>query len=127
MSARVAWQFYDPVLDITERMEINPNDGASPEYKKNISKKTTSVGAPLIFEGADDLSQFAFSGAILTEGQYNFLKNAWNKRYIIQITDDLGRVLRVYIESFSPKRKHSHKYPWRHDYSASAILVEEIS
>lgn len=122
---RIAWQFYDPILSTTLFMEVNPNSGASPDYKKNLTKKTTTApdGQPLIFEGRSDLQQFPFSGVILTEDQYNFLYNAWAKKYAIQITDDLGRVFKIYLETFSPKRKISQTYPWRHDYSADGVIV----
>lgn len=124
--ARIGWIFYDPVNDITEIMEVNPNSGASPDYRKNLTKKGTSApdGPTLVFEGNPGAVQFPFSGVILTEAQYNFLFNAWDKRYPIEITDDLGRVWRIYLETFSPKRKIAHDHPWRHDYTCDGVLVQ---
>ena len=125
LMARIAWIFSDPTDGTVEFMEINPNEGASPEYRKNLTHKVTTApgGQVLIFEGNTEPTTFSFSGVILTEDQYNFLYNAWTKRHPIEITDDLGRVLRVYFESFSPKRKISRTYPWRHDYQATTLVV----
>lgn len=125
MSGRIPWVFYDPVLDETLNMEVNPNSGASPDFKKNTTKKVaTAPGAPtLVFQGNDEPTTFSFSGVILLEAHYNFLYNAWAKSYPIQITDDLGRTWTIYLETFSPKRKLSRIYPWKHEYSCEGVLV----
>lgn len=122
---RVPWVFTDPVEVTTETMEINPNSGASPEFRKNIIKKATvgAGGQTVIFEGNDEPVSMEFSGVILTEDQYNFLHTAYEKRHLVTLTDDLGRDFVIYFESFSPKRKLSRNHPWRHDYSASVVIV----
>ena len=125
--ARIAWQFYDAVEATTEYLEINPNEGASPNYQKTLTKATTtapgSAGQPLIFEGADQPSQFDFSGVILEQSQYELLETAWEKRHLLTITDDLGRSFTVYIESFSPQRELSRTHPWKHTYQMSTVVV----
>lgn len=126
---RIGWIFEDPVESTTLVMEVNPNSGASPDFKKTITKKVTTApgGRVLLFEGNDPPQQFDFSGVILTEGQYNFLYNAWSKRHLLRITDDLLRTFEVYFESFSPKRKVSATNRWRHDYSASTVIVRTVT
>lgn len=127
--ARIAWRWEDLTEGTVLYMPINPNEGASPSYRKNLTKATTTApgatGQKLIYEGADEVSDFAFSGAILTQEHYEFILNLWQKRHLLRLTDDLGRVFTVYIESFNPKRMLSKTYPWRHTYDATAVLVQE--
>lgn len=123
---RTPWVFYDPVTLDSYALPVNPNSGASPEFAKNVSRKTTTGpgGSTLIFEGADESKSFNFSGTILTQEQYESFVEWWDKRRIIQIIDDLGRTWNVYFQSFRPTRKISVNYPWRHEYSAEAVMVE---
>lgn len=126
---RIGWIFEDPVAETVLTMQMNPNSGASPDYKKSITRKNTTApgGKVLLFEGNDAPQQFDFSGVILTQAQFEFLYNAWDKRHLIRITDDLLRTYEVYFESFSPKRKVSGTNPWRHEYSASTIIMRTIT
>lgn len=123
--ARIAWRFEDPVVGTVEFMEVNPNEGASPTYAKNLTKKSAVApgGQVLLFEGNDQPRQFDFSGVILTEAQYTLLYEAWAKRHPILIVDDLGREFRVYMETFSPSRVVSGTNPWRHNYQATSVIV----
>jgi hypothetical protein len=128
MAARIGWRWEDPVEGTVVIMPINPNAGASPKFQKSLSKKTTtapgSLGQALIFEGADEPSQFDFSGVLLTEQHYNFILNAWRKRHPVRLTDDLGRTFTIYLESFTPERQRNNTYPWKHTYQATAVIVE---
>lgn len=125
--ARIAWRFEDPVEGTVEFMPINPNEGASPSYQKTLTKSTTTApggeARPLVFEGADAVSQFDFSGVLLTQAHYDFILNAWRKRHPVRLTDDLGRTFTIYIESFTPKRDLSRTYPWKHTYQATAVIL----
>jgi hypothetical protein len=127
--ARIPWRWEDPTEGSIQFMSLNPNEGASPSYKKNLTKEKTTapggLGRMLVYEGADEASEFAFSGIILTQEQYEFLRRAWEKRHLLILTDDLGRVFTIYLESFTPKRVRSKTYPWRHTYDASAVIVRE--
>jgi hypothetical protein len=125
--ARIGWKFEDPIDGTVQIMSINPNEGASPSFRKTLTKMTTTApGAgrrALVFEGADEISQFDFSGVLLTKEHYDFILNAWRSRHILRVTDDLGRVFMLYIESFEPRRLLSRTYPWRHEYSATSVVV----
>lgn len=126
--ARIAWRWEDPTEGTVEFMSINPNEGASPNFAKGLTKEnTTAPGAEsnvLIYEGADQPGEFQFSGVILTQEQYEFLRLAWEKRHLVLLTDDLGRIFTLYLETFSPKRVRSKTYPWRHTYDATAVIVK---
>jgi hypothetical protein len=122
--SRIAWILEDPTEGTVEFMSINPNAGASPAYQKNLTKKTTTAGRTLVQEGQDNTKQFDFSGVILTEDQYNFLYNAWNKRHPVKLTDDLNRTFTIYMESFQPTRQLSRTYPWKHEYQATSVILD---
>jgi hypothetical protein len=125
--ARIGWIWEDATDGTTMVMPINPNDGASPAYQKNLTKKTTSAGRTLIQEGAPSPQQFDFSGVLLTKAHYDFVLNLWRKRHPLRLTDDLGRTFTVYLESFTPHRKPSRAgYPWKHDYQATAVILEGL-
>lgn len=125
--ARIAWRWEDPTEGTVEFMSINPNEGASPSFKKTLTKETTTApggqGSLLIYEGADEPSEFAFSGVLLFQEQYEFLQIAWSKRHLVLLTDDLGRIFTLYLESFTPRRVRSKTYPWRHTFDATAVIV----
>lgn len=125
--ARIPWRWEDVIDGTVQFMPINPNDGASPKYQKNLTKNTTtapgSTGTVIISEGADTPPQFDFSGDIVTQEHYDFIYNAWAKRHPVRLTDDLGRTFVIYMESFSPSRKLSRTYPWRHSYDATAVVI----
>lgn len=127
--ARIGWRWEDAVEGMVEIMPINPNEGASPKYAKQLTKTTTTAGGTqgqtIIFEGADQPIEFSFSGVILTQAHYDFIYRAWAKRHPVRLTDDLGRTFTIYLESFSPERKRSITYPWRHTYQATAVVLED--
>lgn len=122
--ARIPWVFEDPTEGTVENMQINPNAGASPAFQKNLTKKTTTLGRPLVQEGQDSVKQFDFSGVILTQSQYEFLYNAWDKRHPVRLTDDLDRTFTIYLESFTPTRQLSRTYPWKHEYQATSVILD---
>lgn len=126
--ARIAWRWEDLTEGTVLYMPINPNSGASPSFQKNLTKQqTTAPGAAsnvILFEGADPPTQFDFSGVLLTQEHYEFIYNLWAKRHLLRLTDDLGRVFVVYVESFNPKRELSHIYPWKHTYDAATVVVQ---
>lgn len=126
--ARIGWRWEDAVEGTVAIMPINPNAGASPRFAKTLTKQTTTapgqLGQPLIFEGSDEVSQFDFSGVLLTQEHYDFLYNVWRKRHPVKLTDDLGRSFIIYLESFAPERARNNTYPWKHTYQATSVIVE---
>ncbi len=126
MPPRIPWQFTDPTDSSFYVWEINPNDDGSLQYEKTVSYKNTSApdGKTIAFEGRDAPLSTSFSGVILTESQYDAMVTWFNKRHQIQIEDDLGRVFYIYITKFSPKRKRSRSYPWRHEYTCEYFILD---
>lgn len=124
--AVVRWTFYDPGTDETWQVPLNPSDGGSPGYKRNFTYQNTSApdGKTLVFEGRADPQTLEFSGTLLTEAHLATFVEWWEKRNQILITDDLFRQFWVVIEEFSPKRKRAIHYPWRHEYTVKATIVD---
>jgi hypothetical protein len=125
MAAVQRWVFYDPVELESWTMEINPNAGASPEYRKRVNQAVTTApdGNVLLFIGGEEPQKLHFSGVSLTQSQHEAMLEWYQKNRVITITDDLDRVFNVLIVSYAPKRKLSHTNFWRQDYDVEALIV----
>lgn len=123
--ARIPWVISDPNTSESYAFEINPNDDGSLQYEKTVVYRNTSAdtGRTVIFEGRDAPASTQFSGTVLTEDQYNQMVFWFNKRGMLLLEDDLGREFNIYIIKFSPKRRLSRTYPWRHDYTVEYFIV----
>lgn len=122
----VKWEFFDPTNSTTVAFEINPSEGGAIAYKKNITTQSTLAhdGKTLVFEGAQVPPEINFSGTILTETQYNQMVTWFNKKHQMQLTDDLSRVMMVFITEFTPVRERARNYPWKHSYTCKAVIVD---
>lgn len=121
----VKWTFTDPTLSETYTFDVNPREGGSPDFKKSISQMSTSApdGLTLFFEGVDTPQVIEFSGVILDQNQYDTFVAWWDKRVLLQLTDDLDREFRVYVESFTPKRERRRSHEYYHTYTMRCIVV----
>lgn len=117
--AVVRWVFTDPTTSDEYEFDINPAEGGSPQFRKNIAYQNTSApdGKVLMFEGRDATQELEITGTILEEDHYNALYEWWNKRHQVQVTDDLGREFMIYITAFEPKRERAIHYPWKHSFT----------
>lgn len=120
------WTFYDPNTAVTYAFEINPNQGGSPDYKRNFAYAKTAAanGKTLIFEGRREPFKMDLQGTLLEQSQYDALVTWWNKGNQILMTDDLGRQFWVVIENFKPTRVRAVQHPWKHTYSLSVTVVD---
>lgn len=122
------WQLYDPTTSTTWTMSSNPSECSSPPRKKRITEEGTSAtnGQVILFEGQDEVQRIEWAGEILDEASYELWTYWFAKRHQVRLTDDLGRVMWVYLESFTPKRVRSALMPWRHSYTAEAIILSIV-
>lgn len=127
MPVRIGWVLKDLSQDPDEvyNWQVNPNEFSLP-YQKTLSYSNTAApdGRVLIYEGRDEVQKIQFSGVILEQDQYEDLVYWFNKRHQLQLIDDLGREMFVYITSFSTQRKRSVQYPWRHTYNGEMIILD---
>ena len=128
MAIRIPWILTDPTNADEYEFEVNPREGGAPTYRKNLTTKTTSApggaGRTILFEGADEPKSFDCQGTLLTEDQYNTLVEWFDKRVLVTLEDDYGRVWTIYITSFDPKRDPKPSHPWKHTYSFTSVVVE---
>lgn len=126
--ARIAWVLRDPVTAEEYAFEINPNDGGSLSYQKNIGYMQTVApnGKIIMYEGRDEAKTTTVSGVILSQNQFEEMVKWFNKRYQLELEDDLGRVMSIYITSFEPRRVRSARKPWRHDYSLTFTILDWV-
>lgn len=121
------WELFDPTVSETYVFYINPSQGGSPTYQKNITAQATTApgGKTLLFEGADSPQTFEFSGTILNQGMYDAMLHWYNKRRQVRITDDLGRQFWIYITQFEATRKRvaPPNHQWKHDFKISAFIL----
>lgn len=121
---RVPWTFQGYDSEDTYEFAINPLDCSIPSLKKNITTQNTAAGALLYFEGRPTVPTMSFSGTILTEAHYTAMKTWSNVDKQVAVIDDLGRKYWVYIKTFSPTRQYHAEYPWRHEFSVEAIVLD---
>lgn len=122
----VKWTFLDPSDSSTAQFEINPSDGGSLPYERNITSESTVApgGKTVLWEGARKTSESTFSGTILTESQYETMVEWFEKTHQVQITDDLGREFMIVIKRFEPRRVRARSHPWKHTYTVTYTLVD---
>lgn len=118
----VRWKFRDVwAATPTEYVfEINPNEGGSPQVSKNMNI-VYNVGpnrGGILQEGQSTAPMLNFSGLIITQEHYEALETWFDKRVLIELTDDLGRTFRGVFSAFDPQRARRPFNPWYHTYSA---------
>lgn len=100
--------------------EINPNEGGSPAIQKNIAV-ATNVGpnrGAILQEGQNTAPILSFSGLIITQTHYEALETWFDKKVLLELTDDLGRTFRGVFSAFDPTRIRKPFNPWYHSYTA---------
>lgn len=127
-SGVVKWTFTDVfqrgIAPFTYVFAINPNDGGSPTMQKNFNF-THSVGprrGSIIQEGGSEAPKMDFSGIILSKTQYYALETWYQKRLMLDLTDDLGRTFRGTLSTWTPKRTRRASNPWYHEWDAEFTI-----
>lgn len=109
--------------------EINPNDGGSPQISKQMTV-LQSVGPNrlnLVMEGQSTVPTLSFSGVILTQAHYETIELWFDRRVLIELTDDLGRTFYGVFSKFAPKRSRRAASPWYHTYDAEFQVTAYIN
>lgn len=128
MPARIPWVFRDLTTTVTPEeylWEVNPRE-FDITYQKSVTFETTTApdGRSLVYEGMDEVRQVSFTGVILREDQYDQMIYWFTKRHQLQVEDDLGRLFSMYITSFKPRRVRSNNWPWKHQYTCQASILD---
>lgn len=120
---RVPWIFKDVVNDEEYEFAVNPLDTSIPSVEKSVATQYTTAGKAINFEGRSKPQTINFSGTILTEQHLNAMNYWFEKSSQINLSDDLGRKYWIVITNFAPTRQYTPDFPWRHEYSADAIIL----
>lgn len=122
----VRWIFYDPGTSETYVFPINPHTGGSPGYVKNFTFQNTAApdGKTLVFQGRPESQTLEFEGVVFQQTELEAFVSWWRKNNQITVTDDLGRIFRIVIQEFTPKRERAVHFPWKHSYTCRAVIVD---
>ena len=119
------WELYDPVLSLTYQFEINPNEMEPITRERNIvTSATTAIGGQtLISEGNAPVTEWSFSGVILSKEMYLELEKWANKNYRVVLTDHYERSFQVVFRRFEPIPVRAPYRPWRHSYTMRVLIL----
>lgn len=119
------WRVDDPITHTSFVFEANPYEGGSTQRTRSITTRPTcaSDGTNFYFEGQEDVWAMDLKGKVLTQSQYDNFRLWFAKRYLVLLTDDLGRQMQVYLEQWNPKRASLRHHPYRVDYTMKIKVV----
>ena len=121
----MGWELYDPQTTETYEFSISPSTFSTTAIAKNVSFQPTAHGKRTIaFQGRNQIKTISMSGTILDESEYFAIQRFANKRSQIRLTDDLDRVMWIYITSFSPQRQLHPNDPFYFSYSLEATILD---
>lgn len=122
--SRVPWIFQELHSSDEYEFAINPLDAQMPGKEKTFSTQPSADGTQIIFQGRDKVQRMSFSGTILTEAHLIAMKSWSNRDKQIHVMDDLGRGFWIYLKGFSPTREYHPDFPWRHQFSCDAVVLD---
>lgn len=126
MASVVKWRIYDPISESEVVFDMNPAEGGTFPNVKNITtaERTAPNAGVILWEGQDAIRETNVSGVVLTEQQYNFYNDLFNIRHQVRLTDDLGRVMWIYIKDVQWSRIRRANHPWAHQYTMTFIELD---
>ena len=134
---RIAWTFTDPVTSEIYRWEVNPREDAGSNAINRTVGYSSMAGMhrgangedrmdTILFESNVQQQTFSYTGAVYTSQQYAIMEDWCSRDYPLQLTDDLGRSWLVMVTQFTPARLRSRQSPYKHSYTFSGIVLEEL-
>lgn len=99
---------------------INPNEATSATVEKaiNVASVAGRHRGAVLQEGRTSVPALSFSGVILTQAHLEALERWFIARFLLDLTDDLGRVYRGVFSSFNPQRPFRAGNFWYHTFDA---------
>ena len=134
---RVGWRFRDLITAEEYFLPVNPtSDSGSHAFSKVTAYEVpisthrtlngqTRVDDVVIYNKPKEVERFSYSGTVYTEDQLVQFERWAAKPYEWELKDDLGREFVIYVEEFTTERQRSVKYPWKHSYSFSGLVLRE--
>lgn len=123
IGVRVPWVLREADGVESYEFAINPLTAQMPSIKRTIAREKTATGNPIVFQGRNAAQTMTFGGTIMTQEHLEALRTWTLKETQVHITDDLGRGYWVYFTAFKPSRQRSSQFPWRHEFTAEAVVL----
>jgi hypothetical protein len=125
----VRWKFIDVFQKGPAPYEwtftINPDAGGTPVAQKNIS--ISNATGPRVFgivmEGGWGVPVMTFSGSILEQAHLEAYEAWYEQRILIELHDDLGRIMRGIFSKFTPTRVRRATRPFYHTFEAEFTVL----
>ncbi|RTK93388.1 hypothetical protein EKI60_05990 [Candidatus Saccharibacteria bacterium] len=139
MSKRIPWRSVDPVTLDEYFWPVNPSSDAGSfdvtktvKYAAALSTYKSSggdlrVNDTVLATSPDSQPVISYDGTVYTKEQYDDFVAWMNKPYPWKLRDDLGREILFYVESYSINRVRSTKFRFKHSYSFTGLILEELS
>lgn len=135
--SRIPWSWYDPVEDETYYMPVNPyqdngsnNIVRTTSYEVNAATYQDQSGVDrignLVYHSSDDVPKQSYTGRLYTQDEVEDFTAVVEKNNALTLTDDLDRSYSVLIESFTLNRVRARNRPYKHEYSLTFIVLEEL-
>lgn len=127
--ANYRWLFYDPVLDESYRVPINPNRMTSPLREKSLDTVTNVFGR-IRTRRIDPNApyEWSFSGVIRDIDHHDALVTWMKKLNLITITDHLGREFQVLPQEINiTEKRPSAQKPDKFDYEMTVLVFKRLS
>lgn len=127
----VRWVLVDEDTAATITLAVNPNTmDAFPRSRTLITAfpSRNTQERQRTFQTATPTSTYSWGGVVRTQAQYEALRTWVRKAGVVEVTDHLGRVFRVVMQSLKPERKprrpgSSH----RMTYTITAMWIERTT
>lgn len=142
MAGRIPWVFVEPTASEdspkTELyfLPVNPTEDSgshgidkATKYEAAASiyvdtSNTLRINDTVIQDAPSQQETFAYTGTVYMKEQYDLFLHWFNKPDPWILRDDLGRTFFVIVDKYSTERVRSRKFPWKHTYSFSGIVLE---
>ena len=124
------WTFYDPTLDETWTMPINPDSMGNPNQGKTLTfgRNARSGGRHTTIRQAPHPVDWEFGGVIRTREHHDALNEWAGRRRIIHITDHVHRKYEVLLTAFEvTERAPTRNVRWRLRYSMKGLLLRQLA
>lgn len=136
---RNAWQFYDPFLDETYILPVNPSEETdSPDsIAKDLAYSSyggihrasdgTDQNSAIIFTSNRETVEASYNGRVYDDEQKKALEYWVDKDSPIEVTDDLGKSYTVLFNGLSFSRLRTMNYSLKLDYVLKFTVLNRIS
>jgi hypothetical protein len=118
------WALRDPKTYDVYELEIGPSSEGSRGSQKNIAwSNSAASNKTLLYQLPRETATNSLQGTILSQSQYEELREWSKKRYALTLVDDLGRSSSIYIQMFNLERAQSPDQPYRTSYTFKYLTL----